>query len=247
MKLLPQRYWGYSSIPDEITLTRSFKAWRNNLKGTRTRNHWGYSSIPEDNGICCGYTASTSGRRRRRDGSICCGRSPQHRDLPLDEGVVLTKKSSEEWFGMEKGLDGEGRRGVGWRRPREMRSWEKGSVANLRKSEEVFGSKAPLVASLSSRGPNLFTPDILKMMLTSANCERDAPLTRSGRKPDGGNKLVEVQQQGQRQGGTSTLWSAVVDRSSAARNLAEVRWATAHWEKSTCVKEMIEMPDDPRR
>ncbi|KAG6505448.1 hypothetical protein ZIOFF_037804 [Zingiber officinale] len=29
----PQRHWGYSSIPDEITLTRSFKAWRNNLKG----------------------------------------------------------------------------------------------------------------------------------------------------------------------------------------------------------------------
>ncbi|KAG6515126.1 hypothetical protein ZIOFF_025511 [Zingiber officinale] len=31
----PQRHWGYSSIPDEITLTRSFKAWRNNLKGSK--------------------------------------------------------------------------------------------------------------------------------------------------------------------------------------------------------------------
>ncbi|KAG6538132.1 hypothetical protein ZIOFF_003243 [Zingiber officinale] len=43
------------------------------------------------------------GRRRRRDGSICRGRSPQHRDLPLDEGVVLPERSSEEWFA-ERGL-----------------------------------------------------------------------------------------------------------------------------------------------
>ncbi|KAG6484763.1 hypothetical protein ZIOFF_053288 [Zingiber officinale] len=38
----------------------------------------------------------------------------------------------------------------------------KNPVANLHKSEGVFDSKAPLVASFSSRGPNPFTPDILK-------------------------------------------------------------------------------------
>ncbi|XP_042418381.1 subtilisin-like protease SBT4.3 [Zingiber officinale] len=35
-------------------------------------------------------------------------------------------------------------------------------VANIQKSEAVFDSEAPLVASFSSRGPNLITPDILK-------------------------------------------------------------------------------------
>ncbi|KAG6484750.1 hypothetical protein ZIOFF_053275 [Zingiber officinale] len=38
----------------------------------------------------------------------------------------------------------------------------KNPVANIHKSEEVFDSKAPLVASFSSRGPNTITPDILK-------------------------------------------------------------------------------------
>ncbi|XP_042428724.1 subtilisin-like protease SBT4.3 [Zingiber officinale] len=38
----------------------------------------------------------------------------------------------------------------------------KNPVANILKSEEVFDSKAPLVASFSSRGPNTITPDILK-------------------------------------------------------------------------------------
>ncbi|KAG6480858.1 hypothetical protein ZIOFF_057446 [Zingiber officinale] len=38
----------------------------------------------------------------------------------------------------------------------------KNPVANIHKSEEVFDSEAPLVASFSSRGPNTITPDILK-------------------------------------------------------------------------------------
>ncbi|KAG6480862.1 hypothetical protein ZIOFF_057450 [Zingiber officinale] len=38
----------------------------------------------------------------------------------------------------------------------------KNPVANIHKSEEVFYSEAPLVASFSSRGPNTITPDILK-------------------------------------------------------------------------------------
>ncbi|KAG6480854.1 hypothetical protein ZIOFF_057442 [Zingiber officinale] len=42
----------------------------------------------------------------------------------------------------------------------------KNPVANIHKSEEVFDSEAPLVASFSSRGPNTITPDILKPELT---------------------------------------------------------------------------------
>ncbi|KAG6480850.1 hypothetical protein ZIOFF_057438 [Zingiber officinale] len=40
----------------------------------------------------------------------------------------------------------------------------KNPVANIHKSEEVFDSEAPLVASFSSRGPNTITPDILKVI-----------------------------------------------------------------------------------
>ncbi|XP_026666168.2 subtilisin-like protease SBT4.3 [Phoenix dactylifera] len=35
-------------------------------------------------------------------------------------------------------------------------------VANIHKSEAVFDSNAPVIASFSSRGPNIITPDILK-------------------------------------------------------------------------------------
>ncbi|CAL9198665.1 subtilisin-like protease SBT4.3 [Musa acuminata AAA Group] len=47
----------------------------------------------------------------------------------------------------------------------------KNPVANIHKSKTVFDSKAPVVASFSSRGPNMITPNILKPDISAPGVE----------------------------------------------------------------------------